>query len=194
MFYYKEKYCNPMVSLFGFEIKRKKSAASPRSGYEFTEDDQIHATETKRLKAEQRRVMAEMSLARQKMELDRLRWEQQKLRDEMDDEDDDEDEDSDDDSQANALLLGILAPILSSRGAPTDPAATNNIQGVPVSAVREVNFTDDEIRQLLSEMPKTQLKIAKKLDDSTIEKFILSKQPNVSHDTVSRAIRILKTE
>lgn len=176
-----------MVSLFGFEIKRKSTyKPSPRSGYAFDDEDQIAATEAKRLKAERNRIMQEMALERQKFELEKLRWEQKQLYEEMADEEDDDDDDGDDASPEAMLMSLLMAKFNQPQQAPTP-------QGVPIQQVAKVHYTDEEISQILDQIPKPYLKIAKNMDDSTIQKHILAKVPNVDEDSVQRAIAMLRS-
>lgn len=174
-----------MVTLFGFEIRRKsKYKPSPRSGYVFDEEDQIAATEAKRLKAERNRLMQEMALERQKFELDKLRHEQAQLYAEMAGDDDEEDDDDDGGPSPESMLMTLLM----SKIQPT-PATP---QGVPVQQVSRVHYTDEEINQILESIPKPVLKLAKKMDDATLHKHILARAPNVDEDSVIRAVAMLR--
>lgn len=120
-----------------------------------------------------------------------LKREQQKLREleeQLSEYDEDEEEDTPD--NADALLLQILAPVLS-RGVsqPSVPAAS------PVqSAEQYVQFTDDEIRQTLKQFDKKKLKMAKAMPDDTLRKYVRAHIPTISPESEMRALQILRAE
>lgn len=171
-----------MVSLFGFEIKRKGYKPSPKSGYTFDDEDQHHATEVKRLKAEQRKLQAEMALERQKLEFEKQKFELESLRDELYG---DDEEDEQEGSSLDKMLVPILMGAFVKQPAPP-------VDSTPVASVQKVQYTDDEIREILKQVPKHYIKLAQKMDDTTVRKFLYAQQPNVSDDTIERALKILR--
>lgn len=178
-----------MVSLFGWKLTKVKTSASPISGYELDDMDRLHATQTKQLRAEMKKIQQEIQIEKQKFELDKLRAEQEQLRQELfgDDEEDEEDEEP----SPEALFLPILLNAFKPGQQPAQEQFFQQ-QAPSKEQVQLVQYTDNEIREIMNKLPKKYIKLARNLDDNTIRKFIHSHQPGLNPETVDRALKILR--
>lgn len=170
-----------MVTLFGFEIKRKQKGASSRSGYALTEEDRESGYALRQLRTEQKRMQQEIALLREQARLEDARADLEETRRQLYG----EDEEDDDGFSPEALLAPLLLKALS-------PTPNTEQQGIPASTVSKIHYTDEELKTLLSGVPKHIKVLAKKIDEQTIRKNILGYQPNIDEDSLQRAVLLIK--
>lgn len=170
-----------MVRLFGFEFRRIPKGASPRSGYRFTDEDHEASAEIRRMRHERKKLQEQIELRREEQKL-------RELEEELSEYDEEEEEKPAD--NADALLLQILAPVLSRGVAQPSSAPSPVVQ----STEQYVQFTDDEIRQTLKQFGKSKLKMAKAMPDDTLRKFVRAQIPTIHPESEIRALHILRSE
>lgn len=167
--------CYTMVRLFGLEIRRTSKGESPISRHVLTDEERESGYQLRAMRMEQKRMQQEIALMREQSRLEEARSDLEDMRSRMYGDDDEEEEDD--------SLTKMLLPILMAGKQQPQQQQTTPVQ---------VNLTDDEIKNIIAQVPKKYLKLAKKMDNSTIEKYIRMQQPNVSQDTINRAISMVK--
>lgn len=165
------------MRLFGFNITRK---ASPLSDYALSDDDREASKEVRKLKAEQRKLTEELKLEKLKAQVNKERWEIEQLKAELYGYDEEEEPNT---------TEQLLIPLLMGAFRPPQQAS----EGLPVQSVSKVTYSDQEIEQLIQQIPAKYRKQACKLPESTLKKLIIGYQPNISEETADRAVKLLKT-
>lgn len=166
------------MRLFGFNITRK---ASPLSDYALSDDDREASKEVRKLKAEQRKLTEELKLEKLRAQVDKERWEIEQLKAELY---------GDDEEEEPNTTEQMLIPLLM--GAFRQPQQQTS-DGLPVQSVSKVTYSDQEIGQLIQQIPAKYRKQACKLPESTLKKLIIGYQPNIADETADRAVKLLKT-
>jgi len=155
---------------------------SPISGKGFNDDEREQSANIRALKREQQRLREQLELEKQKFELEKLQLEIAQQRAELY-EDDDEETDNNEMSMLMPLIMGLL-----NKNAPV----AQEPQGIPASQVAKTQYTDEEIRDIITKLPRKYIKIARSMPEGTVRKLIVSHMPSVSDDTIERALIILK--
>jgi AcrR family transcriptional regulator len=99
-----------------------------------------------------------------------------------------------DDGEDWASVIGKLAPLFAPRAAaPAAPpiSAPSGAAPVPAGAVL-IHMTDEEITDILSTVPSSVLKVAKKMPDDQLAGNIKRYYPRADDDSVSRAMRCIR--
>ena len=158
----------------------------------------IQEKQEQRLEFEKRKREIELSTIEKRAELEKAKLEydikdhQARIQEDFGD---DEEEESDS-SDINNMMAGLLGGILTK----SDPQQAQKLEQqttlqTPVMASETsglVEFSDEEIKIILSSIDKKYLKMAKLMPDSTIKQLIKSKYANISEDSLNRAIVIVK--
>jgi len=55
-----------------------------------------------------------------------------------------------------------------------------------------INFTNEEILCIIEEIPKKQIKQAKKLDDETLRQLVKARIPMINQDSVERTLSVIR--
>lgn len=173
------------MRIFGFEITRSQKGASPKTGYALSNADREAALQVRE---------ANLNLRRQQAEIESLKLERQRIMQEAElerlkDELYGDEEDEQEDSGLEQMLVPILMAVLNKH-----PADIPMAQGIPAQAVQNVNLTDEEIRSVIKQFPKAQVKMAKALSDDVLRKGIIAHVPNINPESVERALAIFRSE
>lgn len=128
----------------------------------------------------------------------------------VDDETDDEFEDVEegsDDHHIDRLFFDMFAPLIKGmiggNAAGNGPNSQDNLYG-PIPALGQQNvapqasmppqITDEQIRNFLSNYPKDERDLFKKMPDSMKRSTIKAQAPGISDEAIDRALKILKEE
>lgn len=90
-----------------------------------------------------------------------------------------------------ALMMLLAKAFMPQQGAvPVPPASPTT---PPQAAPATVTFTDEQLRTVWNELPRAARKMAQNLDDDTVKNFIQAKLPGIDDDSLSRALRIVRS-
>jgi len=155
---------------------------------------------TKKGKSEEEREL-ELEERRNEVELNRLKlYEAKRMRfkkelEELQMSIDDDDDDGDyDDSNEDTPLMKLITPIIAGKLAemsqknPPQPQTNLNYGYVPPQ------FSDDQLRKIIRQIPKAQLKTAKIMEKDELFEIIKTKVPNLDERSFERGYQLLVTE
>jgi hypothetical protein len=165
----------------------------PQNNHDFTEEDNDKAQESRKVNAAMKRqndlLLDELKhleyIQRQRHLKEKIAMIQDEMYDD-DDEDDDEDEDDDADPFENMMKAAAVSMIAKMQPHLQPQQTTETASKVTIS--------DEQIRGLLSKVPKQYVKMAKKMDDSSIYTQLKSYAPQYDDATLHRAIEIFRDE
>ena len=155
---------------------------------------------TKKGKSEEEREL-ELEERRNEVELNRLKlYEAKRMRfkkelEELqmninDDDDDGEYDDSDEDSPLMKILTPIIAGKLAEMSQKNTPQPQTNVNFGYVPP----QFSDDQLRKIIKQIPKSQLKTAKIMEKDELFDIIKTKVPNLDERSFERGYQLLVTE
>jgi len=161
----------------------KKNIRKRRGGYTLTDEDRAKGALTRRMKKIQADRLDAMERRMQDLEIQRMEVEMQERIHAMERDlhDDDEDDDEESDGVEEQLLGAILNKVMPSPG--VQP-------GQPMPG-QQMMFSEDEIRIMISQLPKAQIKMFKRLPDVTKRKLIKGYMPSVDEESITIALNIL---
>lgn len=168
-------------------FRKKDKRLDPE--YKFTEDDQLKATIKKKTNAINRRLLEakkeELEELENQVEMEILEKKIERQREQLGYYDEEEDEDELPQDTPESLFMGLLAKKFSAPPAPVAaaPGQTQLVQPQP---------TDEQLRQWKTQLPKEQLKQAKKLSDQQLGDLIKQYVPTLDAPTIERAIIIVR--
>jgi len=99
---------------------------------------------------------------------------------------DEEPELQEENSPINNMLMGVAQKFLNP--AQQAPPLNNSPPFTPPQQPALVDFTEEEIKAMIAEVPKQYLKMAKFMTDEQIADFIRGKYKNISEDSIKRGI------
>jgi len=181
-------------------VPKKKETEEEQRPYQFTDEDREKSAQLRLMRAELKKLEKETKLDELKEELEfkkeELRLRREKRLMEL------SENPNDSSSMEDKLMMLILAPILSKLGMNTlapdgviSSAAAVGLSSSPLAketAAASMSLSDDILKQLLGKVPKSYLKIAKKMQKEELELLIKNQLPLVDEDTINRAILLLK--
>lgn len=149
-----------------------------------------------KLELERRRKEIELLTAEKRAALERARLEYQ-LREEEERLKEDFAEEIDDDDGEDSEMMKILAPAIAKFINPnqSQPAAvfkSDDDAYKPPNPPAMVELSDDEINTIYQATDKKYIAMARIMPDDKIKSFLLSRYPNLSDDTIKRAILRIK--
>ncbi len=91
------------------------------------------------------------------------------------------------------LLMNIVSPLLKKMSSPLTESSgqTTLDQGFPPQP-DQITLSDDQIRGIIEELPKTAYKAAKKMPDAELLDEMHLRFPNITQDSKIRAVEIIK--
>jgi len=193
MCYSAVKPLNLCVFMWYMWLFRKKKR---KPGHELDDIDRMHSAETRRLKAELRQLRLEQE--RLRLEVQKEEWKQkiQELKERVYSEEELEEEAEREELEGTALFTGILMPILKKilkEGGDTSSINPTSVITPPSPPTPKVyDLSDEELRKIKQRIPRKYLRIAKKMEDDELKIFIEGQLPNVTPETVNRAIQVIK--
>jgi len=157
-----------------------------------TDEQRESSLESRRLNAELKQLKQELETEklRQQHELSMMRLEEEKLKlqDKIADYTEYEEENETEGLSMEKILMSIITSKLAG-GVLSSPLTPNSLE---IDTPASPSFSDEEIQYFINQMPKAQLKQAKKMPDSLLKKTILSQVPNADEETIQRAITLIK--
>lgn len=145
-----------------------------------SDESRQHSLEIRQMNAELRKIEHQRKILEQKMQLEEAKQELLDMQEEFYGEDEEEEQPKQD---IDTLLFNTLAPLLTGV-MPTTSKPNVDIQ--------KINFTDEEIKEILNKFPKTVVKQIKTLNMDLFEKLVYSNNPNISRDSVIRAHALIQ--
>lgn len=178
--------------------KKRISRETQREQAQFLREKMRVELDTERLRNEQIRqqMQAEIEERRLDIEIRKLQKEKQlnDLRDSMADDDEDDDGVDPADDMFGGLIAAVLKhthnPGASSTAAPgpTHPSVS------PTTPAQGVVLSDDDIRAKWSLVPNSQKALARALPDEKLREHLIQMQPDISQQSLQRAIQIIRSE
>jgi hypothetical protein len=185
-----------------FSIFTKKKAENNYKGYNFSDEEREFGAEIRAKNKEIKllKLEREKELEILKYEKDRLRLKAEinELKDELQPEYE-EDEPMQDNQTDNTFnnLLGTVAMAMMQKN---QPQHTNNLQSSNPPQTNSKNnddgklsLNDEQLKDIISEIPKKYLILAKTMPDDTIKQYIRGKYPELDEETINRGIKIVKS-
>jgi len=151
---------------------RELSLELRKSKAELKKQKQELELEIMRLDSEKKKIQLQAEIENAKMQLEDLQGY-----------DEGEPEES---HPEDAILNLFMAKILSGNTAPVVPTQISE------QHPQQVVYSEQEIQGLIDQIPSSYLKIAKKMDDATLRKMIISRLPNTSEESIQLAITLLR--
>jgi hypothetical protein len=172
-----------------FDIFKRKDN---RYNHVLTEEDRQKALDTraanKDLKErEQELKLAELEL-RSKLRQEELKLRLEDVKQQLCDFTEEEDEEESP-NNADSMLMTLLTSILNKQQPQTVQPTPNG----EVNSTSEVSLSDEQLTELISNVPKKFLKIGKKMEEGTLKTLISQQLPNVTPDTLERAAKMVKS-
>ena len=164
-------------------IFRPKQAAADNEARDEAID---RGLETKRNRAEIRRLNHQAQVLEEQREIARLKAE---IADEF--EDDEPEESSADQLITNLILSSILKGKTPSNALTSVLQSPQSSLGSPPIPHESLSLADEEIVNQIKKIPKKYVKLGKSFDDNTLRAF-MQKNFNYDNDTVERAIKIFR--
>lgn len=155
--------------------------------HRFNDDERELSLELRRQKAEFSKKKNELDL-----ELQRLEFEKRKAQLDADILEakervaefyDDDAEPTDD--KTDALLTVLLSKILT----PAPVAASPS----PPTSTMQSSLSDEQLREIIAQVPKQYLKAAKKMPEDTLKGIISARLPGLDTETMNRAVGMIKS-
>jgi hypothetical protein len=160
--------------------------------HKFNDEDRELSAERRRASAELRRQKQEIELLKlqrmQRIEELRLKREEYKLQQELKEMEEDDD-DYDDQPPENALLMGLLGQLAKNNSMDHQDQVYYGSMQQQEPTPTQIDVDDKTIDETLSQIPKKYLKMAKKMNDTTLSELIKSRMPALSEASVSRTIK-----
>jgi len=178
------------MRIFGIEIKKRNK----RLKREFEDSDRELSLAQRRLNGERRKIEREREILEAKKRLMETKAEYDELKNELfnNDEVEETEEENSIDNMFQMMLLKKLfgnENNLSSVSSPqTNGINTPNVQ----TESGKIVFTEQQLTEILNEIPKSIRKKLNKLDDATLKQTILSRFPNISNESLLKAIELLR--
>lgn len=155
---------------------------SKKPNYVFKEEDRDISADFRKKRAELSIKEMELNSKLKQAELElKLREVEEHLNsfDENDEEDFPEDK-----LNPDAMLMLLLTNIFKNNQQPQQPTQ----QQPPLKN----NLTDEQIREVIKNLPPRAIKIAKGLDDDTLRTYIINQMPNIDDESIKRGITALR--
>lgn len=143
------------------------------------------------LSARKRQLNAEMKYERQLKEIELLDEKINEIRERRlgDMYESDEPEE---DSPEKVLLMSILAPVLQNMMVPGAGSNSETTPSQQEPAPGMNNLTDEQILELIKKIPKSFLRLGKKLSNDELQTTIKMKFPGIDTNTLTRAVSIFR--
>lgn len=182
------------MSLFDWFRKEKEPKATKK--YVFSDEDREYSHEINQKKKEIKMLMLEREAELHRLKIEKQKLELQQELEELKGVYDDVEEASEDNDIMK--MITALAPLLLKNQnqtvapvvSPPNNSETSSPQ--PVQA-QQLDLSDEQLNQIWKNTPFAAKMMAKKMDDKTLEMYIKQQMPNVSTDTIARALKIIKT-
>jgi len=178
------------------------SGSSHKTNYTFNDNDRDKAVAARKAINETREL--EERLKREEIQLEHLakkeelltRIDEAKVRREELFAPDEEDEPQD--NSEDSMLMSLLSTVIMKQQTPTSaPSSNTPSSGMPPNANpsqgAEVSYSDEQIKEHIAQIPKAQLKLAKKIPDMELRRRIKIEVPDADADSVERIFRLIKS-
>lgn len=157
--------------------------------HDFSDSDRELATKVKQQNAELRKLELEIrkeELQNQKIK-NRLLAQQEinDLRSQMSFNNDDEEENNPLDNLAAGLLNKLMMG---------NTVADNSNHPQTLDKPATVSLSSEQIQEIINQLPKSALKIAKKMDNEQIRIFIRNRYPDIDEESINKGITMLKDD
>lgn len=97
---------------------------------------------------------------------------------------------SGEDSSMDNMLVGLLTNVIQAKGA--SPAASE-MQSIPQNTAAGLHLSDEDIKKIVDELPKTVRKFARNAPQNILEAKIKEMLPTIDQDSMNRAINYVKS-
>jgi len=155
------------MKIFGFEIKKADKRAN--NGKNFTDEDRELSAEIREMRREYKRLQEERKLLMERDKIERLREDLGYY--------DEQTDITDKTENPETLLLNLLLPkILKGQ--------SNINSSSSVMSPSEVTLSQEQIKQMVDNLPKKAVKYAKNMDDETKKQLIKTQMPNISNKSI----------
>jgi hypothetical protein len=154
-----------------------------RNAHEFTDEDRNLSKEVREHRASLRKERLEIEKI--KLEMEKLEYQArlQELREELFPQEEEEEAPQ---SPEMAILMSLMQGFISKSNIPPQP------QNITPATKDKIVLTDDEIKAQISQIPSKYLKMAKVMPKEQIKSYILNINPDLSDETIDKAIAYVK--
>jgi hypothetical protein len=161
--------------------------------HNFNDDDRVKAEEMKKIRYEKRRVLEEIEIEKAKFELEKAKLELEEKRAELYDLYSDDDEEEEKGINPETMLMTLLTNSMLKNQ--NNSGLNQNLNNFMPETIKkeEIELSDEEIDKILANFDKKVIKKATLLSDETLKKIILSNMPNLSNNTLEKALRKLRS-
>lgn len=152
--------------------------APQENKHRFNDVDRSKSLENRELQAEFNEVKHELRMEKEKLKLERAKAELEALRSDLYEDDSEQEQPIED-----QMMSGLLAKFLNSSAPSPLPAAN----------VPKVDFTENELLEVIERIPRSLRKRFLKLDENTQKKIIKGYIPGVSDSSIEKLLSLAKT-
>ena len=159
--------------------------SKPKNRYEFTQEDSLTGVSIRKANQEIKQLRLERAKIMQEMEVEKLKAEMLDLKAQLYGE---EETVEDADTPEKALTNMFLMAMLKGKGQGNGVSTTD----IDISNSNKRKYSNEELVMLHKQVPKKELKKAKKLTTEQLSPLIRQQLPDADDDSINRAIALLR--